>query len=169
MGRGSRPGSFFPRGTRGADEDLFSARSHLSPSFILITLDGRAARAYVDIPQVERVVAVNLCPQNAATWSNRPRLPSKACRTTATLATKAYSAAGQAASALHAMAILQVYQAKALKDMHEGGTSLGLMQELRSATDFALRSLVAQECHLWLNLAEMRDANKVCLLDAPIS
>ncbi len=91
-----------------------------------------------------------------------------------TLAAKAYSAAGQAASALHAMAILQVHQAKALKQVHEGSTDPGLMQELRTATDFALRAtkvmarslwkamstMVVQERHLWLNLAEMKDVDK---------
>ncbi len=77
------------------------------------------------------------------------------------------------------MAILQVHQAKALKQVHEGSTDPGLMQELRTATDFALRAtkvtsgsppshlakvpregdvlmvvlMVVQECHLWLNLA----------------
>lgn len=34
------------------------------------------------------------------------------------------------------MAILQFYQAKALKQMHEGSTDLSLMQELRMATNF---------------------------------
>ncbi len=101
---------------------------------------------------------------NAVTRRNRPRLPSKACKLTAALAAKAYSAAGQAASALHAMAILQVHQAKALKQVHEGSTDPGLMQELRTATDFALRAtkvtarflgkamstMVVQERHLWL-------------------
>ncbi len=58
-------------------------------------------------------------PRNAAAWRNRPRLPSKACKLTATLKVKAYSAARQAASALHAMAILQVHQAKALKGRRE--------------------------------------------------
>ncbi len=147
-----------------------TARSHSSVSSVLTTLDGGAARGYVGIPQVERVVAVHLCPRNAATWRNRPQLPSKACKLTAALAAKAYSAAGQAASALHAMAILQVYQAKALKRAHEGSTDPGLMQELRTATDFALRAtkftarslgkaistMVVQERHLWLNLAEMK-------------
>ncbi|XP_059355259.1 uncharacterized protein LOC132092841 [Carassius carassius] len=118
----------------------FMARSRSSPSSILTTLDGGAARGYVDVSQVERAVVVHLCPQNAATWSNHPRLPSKACKLSAALAAKAYSAAGQTASALHAMAILQVHQAKALKAMHEGGTDPGLMQELRTATDFALRA-----------------------------
>ncbi len=121
--------------------------------------------------------------RNAATWRNRPRLPSKACKLTAALAAKAYSAAGQAASALHAMAILQVHQAKALKQVHEGSTDPGLMQELRTATDFALRAtkvtarslgkamstMVVQERHLWLNLAEMKDVDKARFLEAPIS
>jgi hypothetical protein len=189
-GRGSQPRSapvpFFPE----VHEELtkswmapFTARNRLSPSSVLTTLDGGAARGYCDIPQVERAVAVHLCPQNAATWRNRPRLPSKACKLTSALAAKAYSAAGQAASALHAMAILQVHQAKALKQMHEGSSDPGLMQELRTATDFALRAtkvtarslgkamstLVAQERHLWLNLAEMKDVDKARFLDAPIS
>ncbi|KAI2646019.1 ORF V: Enzymatic polyprotein [Labeo rohita] len=118
---------------------LLRPRSRLSSS-LLTTLDGGAARGYVDVPQVERAVAVHLCPQNAATWRNRPRLPSKACKLSSALAAKAYSAAGQAASALHAMAILQVHQAKALKQLHQGGSDPRLMQELRTATDFALRA-----------------------------
>ncbi len=150
---------------------------------VLTTLDGGVARGYAGIPQVERAVAVHLCPRNAATWRNRLRLLSKACKLTAALAAKAYSAAGQAASALHAMAILQVHHAKALKQVHEGSTDPGLMQELRTATDFALRvtkvtarslgkamsTMVVQERHLWLNLAEMKDVDKARFLDAPIS
>ncbi len=149
----------------------FMARSPSSASSILTTLNGGVARGYAGIPQVERAIAVHLCPRNAATWRNRPRLPSKACKLTAALATKAYSAAGQTASALHAMAILQVHQAKALKQVHEGSTDPGLMQELHTATDFALRAtevtarslgkamstMVVQERHLWLNLVEMKD------------
>ncbi len=109
-----------------------------------------------------------------APFTASPRLPSKACKLTAALAAKAYSAAGQAASALHAMAILQVHQAKALKQVHKGSTDPGLMQELRTATDFALRAtkvtarslgkamstMVVQERHLWLNLAEMKDVDQ---------
>ncbi|KAL0188924.1 hypothetical protein M9458_016023, partial [Cirrhinus mrigala] len=84
---------------------------------------------------------------------------------------------------LHAMAIPQVHQAKALKELHQGGPDPRLMQELRTATDFALRAtkvtarslgrvtstMVVQERHLWLNLAQMSDTNKVRFLDAPIS
>ncbi len=189
-GRGSQPRPapvpFFPE----VHEELtsswmapFTARSRSSASSVLTTLDGGVARGYAGIPQVERAVAVHLCPRNAATWRNRPRLPSKACKLTAALAAKAYSAAGQAASALHAMAILQVHQAKVLKQVHEGSTDPGLMQELRTATDFALRAtkvtarslgkamstMVVQERHLWLNLAEMKDVDKARFLDAPIS
>ncbi len=189
-GRGSQPRPppvpFFPE----VHEELtsswmapFTARSRSSASSVLTTLDGRVARGYAGITQVERAVAVHLCPRNSATWRNRPRLPSKACKLTAALAAKAYSAAGQAASALHAMAILQVHQAKALKQVHEGSTDLGLMQELRTATDFALRvrkvtarslgkamsTMVVQERHLWLSLAEMKDVDKARFLDAPIS
>ncbi len=97
-------------------------------------------------------------------------LPSKACRLTAALA-------------LHAMAILQVHQVKALKQVHEGNTDPGLMQKLRTTTDFALRAtkvtvrslgeamstMVVQERHLWLDLAEMKDVDKACFLVAPIT
>ncbi|MGL4480260.1 MAG: hypothetical protein ACRCVK_18825 [Aeromonas veronii] len=107
--------------------------------------------------------------------SSASYLLSKAGKTTAALAAKAYSTAGQAASALHAMAILQVHQAKALKELHKGSSDPGLLQELRTATDLALRAtkvtaralgqtmstLVVQERHLWLDLAEMKDADKV--------
>ncbi len=57
--------------------------SHSSASSILTTLDGGVARGYAGIPQVERAIAVHLCPRNTATWRNRPRLPSKACKTEA--------------------------------------------------------------------------------------
>ncbi len=107
----------------------FTARSPSSASSILTTLDGGVARGYAGIPQVERAIAVHLCPWNATIWRNRSHLPSKACKLTAAHAAKAYSAAGQAASALHAMAILQVHQAKALKQVHESSTDPGLMQE----------------------------------------
>ncbi len=189
-GRGSQPHSvpvpFFPE----VNEELtkswmapFTARSPSSASSILTTLDGGVARGYAGIPQVERAIAVHLCPRNAATWRNRPRLPSKACKLTAALAAKAYSAAGQVASALHAMAFVQVHQAKVLKQVHEGSTDPGLMQELRTATDFALRATkvtarslgkatsttVVQERHLWLNLVEVKDVDKARFLDPPIS
>ncbi|XDV26848.1 hypothetical protein PO909_030476 [Leuciscus waleckii] len=53
---------------------------------------------------------------------------------------KAYRACGEAASALHAMVLLQVYQAKALMELHKGSFNPGVMQELCTAVDLALRA-----------------------------
>ncbi|KAL0150355.1 hypothetical protein M9458_054357, partial [Cirrhinus mrigala] len=151
----SPPVPFFPE----VHEELartwrtpFSSRSSSSP---LATLDGGAARGHVAVPQVERAVAVH-----------RDHLAGSA---PSPLQGVAYHATGQAATALHAMATLQVYQAQALKHLHEGGPDQGAMQELRAATDFALRAtkvmarslgqvmstVVVQERHLWLTLAQM--------------
>ncbi|KAI2644341.1 hypothetical protein H4Q32_025622 [Labeo rohita] len=159
-----------------------SSRSRPSSS-PLASLDGGAARGYEVVPQVERAVAVHLCPRGAATWRDRPHLPSRACRFSSALAGRAYHAAGHAATALHAMATLQVYQAKVLKHLHEKGSDQGAMEELRAATNFALRAtkvtarslgqvmstIVVQERHLWLTLAQMADVDKSRFLDAPIS
>ncbi len=91
-------------------------------------------------PPVERAIAMQLCPQGAAAWMGNPRLPTKACMFLSTLTAEAYGASGQAASALHAMALLQVHQAKALKQLHEGGADPGVLQELCTATYLALRA-----------------------------
>ncbi|KAL0149460.1 hypothetical protein M9458_055248 [Cirrhinus mrigala] len=56
----------------------YSSRPRPSSS-PLATLDGRAAKGYVAVPQVERAVAVHLCPRGAATWRDRPHLLSRAC------------------------------------------------------------------------------------------
>ncbi len=120
---------------------------------------------------------VRLCPQC------NPHPPSRACRFSSALTAKAYGAAGQAASALHAMALLQVHQAKALKQLHEGDADPGVLQELRTATDLALRAmkvtaralgqtmstLEVQERHLWLILTDTRESDKHRFLDSPIS
>ena len=109
--------------------------------------------------------------------------PSKPCRTTSAFASRAYAAAGQAASALHAMATLQVFQAKLLRYMDESGPDPDTFKDLRSATDLALRatkttaqalgrnmaSLVVLERHLWLTLTEIRDADKTAFLDSPVT
>ncbi len=86
--------------------------------------------------------------------------------------------------ALHTMAILQAYQADVLKEMDEGtGLTPEAVKELRRATDLALKATkhtaravghsmaasVAAERHLWLNLTEIREREKVFLMDAPIS
>ncbi|XDV28642.1 hypothetical protein PO909_031873 [Leuciscus waleckii] len=126
---------------------------------------------------------MQLCPKTASTWRGNPTLPSSACRFSSSLTGKAYSACGEAASALHAMALLQVHQAKALSDMQEGGTDPGVLQELRTATDVtlwatkvtarslgrAVSTLVVQERHVWLTLADMKESDKSKFLNSPIS
>ncbi len=97
--------------------------------------------------------------------------PSPACRYSSALTGSAYATCGEAASTLHAMALLQFHQAKALKDLHEGGHDPEVLKELRTATDLTLRAtkvtvrslghamstMVVQERHLWLCLADMRE------------
>ncbi len=51
----------------------FSARNRPSASSVLTTLDGGAAQGYVEVPPVERAIAMQLCPQGAATWRGNPR------------------------------------------------------------------------------------------------
>ncbi len=144
---------------------------------------GGAARGYTEVPPVERSVAMQLCPRTASTWRGNPLLPSRAGRHSSALTGSAYAACGEAASALHAMALLQVHQAKALRDLHEGGHDPGILSELRTAMDLALRAtkvtawslgramstMVVQERHLWLSLADMKEVDKARFLNAPVS
>ncbi len=58
----------------------FSARNRASASSVLTTLDGGAAQGYVEIPPVERAIAMQLWPQSAAAWRGNPSLPSRACK-----------------------------------------------------------------------------------------
>ncbi len=147
-------------------------------------LVGSVEQGYTAMPVVEDTLASHLSPSLAPSWKSRPLLPSKPCRTTSALIGKSYIAAGQAGMALHTMAILQAYQADVLKEMDEGtGLTPEAVKELRRATDLALRATkhtaravgrsmaasVAAERHLWLNLTEIHEREKVFLLDAPIS
>ncbi|KAL0167125.1 hypothetical protein M9458_038969, partial [Cirrhinus mrigala] len=88
-----------------------------------------ASRAWADRTLRRRSRMVHLCPRGAATWRDRPHLPSRACKLLSALAGRAYHTAAQAATALHAMATLQVYQAQALKHLHESGPDQRVMQE----------------------------------------
>ncbi len=135
------------------------------------------------MPQLDESVAAHLCPTSAIGWKAKANHLSKPCRTTSALAGRSYASAGQAASALHSMAVLQVYQAKLLSAVDESEPDPATLRELRSATDLALRatkttaqaigrsmaSLVVLGRHLWLTLTEIKDADRVSFLDAPIS
>ncbi len=79
-----------------------------------------------------RAIAVQIFPRSAAAWWGNPHLPSRARGFLSISTAEAYRAAGQAISALHAMVLLQAYQTKALKQLHEGSSNSGLMQELHT-------------------------------------
>lgn len=133
------------------------------------------------MPPAEESVAAYLAPSSTP-WRGHPTLPSKPCRTTASLGHKAYACVGQACRTLNTAALLQVYQAQLLQQLGSEVTP-EVVTELRKATDLALRLtkftaqaqgkamgyLVAQERHLWLNLASIPDREKVPLLDAPLT
>ncbi len=166
--QGPTPVPFFPEvhdELTGTWTAPFTARNRSSGSSSLATLDGGAARGYTEVPPVERSVVMQLCPRTASTWSGNPLLPSRACRHSSALTGSAYAACGEAASALHAMAWLQVHQAKALRDLHEGGHDPGVLSELRTATDLTLLRPAFLRCTEadWGNPAHPAPACSCCL------
>ncbi len=136
-------------------------------------LVGSVEQGYTAIPVVEDTLASHISPSLAPSWKSRPLLPTKPWRTTSL----SYIATGQAGMALHTMAILQAYQADVLKEMDEGtGLTPEAVKELCRATKRTARAVgrsmtgsVAAEHHLWLNLTEIGEKEKVFLLNAPIS
>ncbi len=168
----------------GSWKQPFSSRLTNAAAADFTNLMGSVEQGYTAMPVVEDTLASQLSPSLAPSWKSRPLLPSKPCRTTSALIGKSYIAAGQAGMALHTMAILKAYQADVLKEMDEGtGLTPEAVKELRRATVLALRAtkhtaravgrsmaaLVAAERHLWLNLTDIREREKVFLMDAPIS
>ncbi len=154
----------------------FSSRLTNAAAADFTNFVGSVEQGYTAMPVIEDTLASHLSPSLAPSWKSRPLLPSKPCRTTSALIRKSYIAAGQAGMALHTMAILQAYQADVLKEMDEGtGLTPEAVKELRRATDLALRATkhtaravgcsmaasVAAERHLWLNLTEIREKEKV--------
>ncbi len=147
------------------------------------TLDGGAALGYTGIPSVERSLDMQLCPTTVTTLRGEPCLPSWACKYSSGLTGSAYRACGEMPSALDTMALLQVHQAKALRDLHKGDNNLAVLHELCAEMDLVLRGmkvtaqsmgrvmsmLVVQERNLWLCLADMKEQEKVQFLSAPVS
>ncbi|KAL0191514.1 hypothetical protein M9458_014212, partial [Cirrhinus mrigala] len=124
-----------------------------------------------------------LSPESASSLK-APVLPSKPLRVTSALVGKGYTAAGQAGACLHTMSVLQAYQADLLKELDEGEEIKDSdISELRRTADLSLRAtketaraigrsmaaLVAAERHLWLTLSDMKEKDRVFLLDAPLS
>ncbi len=135
------------------------------------------------MPKVEQTLASYLSPDVASSLK-APALPTKPLRTTSKLVGRGYSAAGQAGACLHTMSVLQAYQADLLKELDEREqVSSDDIVELRRTADLSLRAtketaravgrsmaaMVAVERHLWLTLSDMKDKDRVCLLDAPLS
>ncbi len=107
---------------------------------------------------------MQLSPIAASTLWGEPCLPSRACKYSSGLTGSAYRACGEAASAPHAMALLQVHQAKALRDLHEGCHSQKVTAQ---SLGRAMSTIVVQERHLWLCLTDMKEQEKVQFLNAP--
>lgn len=115
--------SFLPWSSWGADkivEGTLSARIQCTSSFILTTLmvvqPGGIRRSPGGESDCGASLPVKLPSPDGTTWDFHPGHVSSPCP----LVARAYTASGQAAFTLHAMAYLQVYQAKVLKDLHEG-------------------------------------------------
>ncbi len=134
-----------------------------------LTLPASVLPLHPPSPQLTALMKSQWLHISAIGWKAKASHPSKPCRTTSALAGRSYASAGQAASALSAI--------------DESEPDPATLRELRSATDLALRatkttaqaigrsmaSLVVLERHLWLTLTEIKDADRVSFLDAPIS
>ncbi|KAI2650039.1 Transposon Ty3-G Gag-Pol polyprotein [Labeo rohita] len=155
----------------------FSARLFVPASDYYGNVVGLDERAYKAMPRVEQTLASYLSPGEASSLK-APTLPSKPLRTTSALLGKGYTSAGQAGACLHTMSLLQAYQADLLKELAEGDKVD--LEELRKTADLALRAtketaravgrsmaaMVAAERHLWLTLSDMKEKDRVFLLDA---
>ncbi len=159
----------------------YSSRIRSSASAALTSVDSAEEIGYERLSPLDESVAAHLCPPMAIGWKARAIHPSKPCRATSALTGCTYSAAGQAALVLHSMAVLQVFQVKMLAS-EEAGLDAASLRDVRSATDLALRatkataqaigrsmsSLIVLERHLWPTMMEMKEADKVPFLDAPV-
>ncbi len=161
----------------------YSSRLFIPASNYYGNVVGLDECGYRAMPKVEQTLASYLSPHVASSLK-APALPTKPLRTTSTLVGRGYSAAGQAGACLHTMSVLQAYQADLLKELDEREqVSSDDIAELRRTADLSLRAtketaraigrsmaaMVAAERHLWLTLSDMKDKDRVCLLDAPLS
>ncbi len=135
------------------------------------------------MPRVEQTLASYLS-SGAASYLKAPALPSKPLCMTSALVGKGYMATGQAGACLHTMSVLQQYQADLLRELDEGKQlNSDDITELRRTSDLVLHTtmetacaigrsmaaLVAAERHLWLTLSDMKEKDRVFLMDAPLA
>ncbi len=144
-----------------------------------VNVAGLSECGYRAMSPVEQMLVGYLSP-GAALSLKAPVLPSKPLRTTSALVGKGYVAVGQAGACLQMMSVLQAYQADLLKELDEGEqVSSNDIVELSRTADLALRAtketvraigrsitaLVAAERHLWLTLSNMKEKDRVFLMD----
>ncbi len=67
------------------------------------------------------------------------------------------------------MTILQVYQAMVLQDLHEGDPDPELLQELRSATDYAFRATKVMAQALGRAMSTMVVQERIRCQESPLS
>ncbi len=161
----------------------FSSRLFIPTSDYYGNVAGLSECGYRTMPRVEQTLAGYLAP-GAASSLKAPVLPTKPLRGSSALLGKGYAAAGQAGACLHTMAVLQAYQADLLKLLDEGEQiSSSDVGELRRTADLALRAtketaraigrsmaaMVAAGRHLWLTLSDMKEKDRVVLMDAPLA
>ncbi|KAL0153385.1 hypothetical protein M9458_051304, partial [Cirrhinus mrigala] len=160
-------------------ERPYSARLFIPASDYYGNVAGLDERAYKVMPRVEQTLASYLSPC-AASSLKAPTVPSKPLRTRSSLLGKGYLAAGQAGACLHTMSLLQAYQADLLKGLAEGDKvdleelsrtadlALCTTKETARAVGQSMAAMVAAERHLWLTLSDMKEKDRVFLLDAPL-
>ncbi|KAL0148085.1 hypothetical protein M9458_056625, partial [Cirrhinus mrigala] len=154
----------------------FSDRLFIPVSYNYGNVAGMEEHGYRAMPRVEQTLASYLSPGTASSLKALV-LPSKPLRVTSALVGKGYTVAGQAGACLHTMSVLQAYQADLLKELDEGEEIRDSdISELRRTADLSLHTtkesmaaLVAAERHLWLTLSDMKEKDRVFLLDAPRS
>ncbi|XP_056596267.1 uncharacterized protein LOC130414411 [Triplophysa dalaica] len=152
----------------------YTARVFTPQTCIYSNVQGYKERGHGAMQRIEQTLASYLSPSTASSLK-APTLPSKPCRVTSTLIGKAYAAAGQSGACLHSVALLQAYQADALRELVDTGlVAADVLQPVRYAMDVSLRAtreaarslgrsmgaMVATERHLWLNLSDMKPSDK---------
>ncbi len=143
---------FFPTSTisslrRGLRPNRHASTQQHRPCFLRWT--GWKPTGMCVWPPIEETVAAHLCPASAKTMGSDISLPSKPCRMIAHLANMVYFLAGEGASALHAMAVVQVFQAKLLQSLEGGTTSPEVVNDLRAAMDFTLMMMPRRLAEPW--------------------
>ncbi len=158
--------------------------AYLSPPLIIMVMwPGSVSVVTERCPGLNRRLRAIWHPVQHRLWRLRSCPPSR-CVGRQRCWARGTAAAGQAGACLHTMAVLQAYQADLLKELDEGEQiSSSDVGELRRTADLALRAtketaraigrsmaaMVAAERHLWLTLSDMKEKDRVVLMDAPLA